>query len=123
VMAMGVGPVVSTAGKGTGAISRGASGEDDCTADADASAVEAARAPGAGDVATAIGEAAWPADGLPAVTCDGRLGAARVADPFATVALYLPAGCDAGASLTAGLALTAVRCALPTALRSLAWVS
>ena len=103
-MAMGIGPVVSAAGNGTGAISRGALGDDGPTATAKASAVVTGAAAGAcGAAAIATEESTALGSRLRAAAGDGGFGAGFIADAVAAVALY--AGSDWGldASMTAGL--------------------
>ncbi len=81
-MAMGF-ATASSAGRGTGAISRGAPGD-------------------AGSAATAMEETAALGAGLRAAAGDGGFGGGFVADAVAAIALYPGPDCGAGASMTAG---------------------
>jgi len=98
---MGIAAVASAAGKGTGAISRSALGED-------------------GPAAAATEETAALGAGLRAVTGDGGFGSGFIADAVAAVAGYPGPDCGVGAALTAGLGLAAAGCVGAAGLRSLA---
>ena len=102
-MAMGLAAVVSAAGKGTGAISRGALGDDGSATTAGSSTVVTDPAPGGGGAtAIATGETAVLGAALRAASGDGGFGA------------------GSGASITAGLELAAAGTPGAAGLRCLA---
>jgi len=109
VMAIGSAVVAAAAGKGTGAISRGAFGDD-------GSAVT----DGCGTTATSTEETADLGTGLCAASGDGGFGAGFIADAVAAVALYPGPDCGVGPSMTAGLGMGAADSLGAAGLRSLA---
>jgi len=110
-MAMGIGPVVSSAGNGTGAISRGAFGDDAAAGTANASAVMTGAATAA---LGAIFRAATGAVGL---------GAGGIADAAVAVAVYARPDCGLGTPVAAAGRGLAAAGSGAAGLRSLAWIS
>ena len=118
---MGVAAVASAAGKGTGAISLGALGDDDPTATVKASTVVTDAATcGWGAAAAATEETGALGAGLCAATGDGGCGAGFIAEAVAAAALYPAPDCGVEASMTAGLGLAAVGAVGAAGLRCLA---
>jgi hypothetical protein len=123
-MAMGFSAVVSSAGKGTGAISRGALGVDGPAATVKAStAVAGAATDVSGAAATAAEATAALGAGLRAAIGDNGFDSGFIADAIAGVALYPDPDCGAGASMTTGLGLAGAACVTTAGLRSLACIS